>query len=176
MCNVSIFLAYFAFFCPLRASPAAPSAQRKEFASSQSSVCTICCHCQAGTARVLNCNQLRVLLLSSLKQQMQEELLGSSIHHYRFCFFSSHLEALTPLEICHLLQNRTMPWPTFEIVSCKIRKFSGRQTHVLFGSGEEASQAGERFLVSISLSSPSSHSTFPFVFMVSTSCMMCFPL
>ncbi len=47
---------------------------------------------------------------------------------------------------------------------------------MLFGSGEEASQAGERFLVSISLSSPSSHSTFPFVFMVSTSCMMCFPL
>jgi hypothetical protein len=34
-----------------------------------------------------------VLLLSSLKQQMQEGLLGSNIHHYRFCFFSSHLEA-----------------------------------------------------------------------------------
>ncbi len=47
---------------------------------------------------------------------------------------------------------------------------------MLFGSGEEASQAGEPFLVSISLSSPSSHSTFPFVFMVLTSCMMCFPL
>ncbi|KAH8931741.1 hypothetical protein BDL97_19G037500 [Sphagnum fallax] len=40
-----------------------------------------------------------------------------------------------------------MPWPTCEIVCCKIRKFSGSQTPVLFGSGEEASQAGERFLV-----------------------------
>ncbi|CAK9214514.1 unnamed protein product [Sphagnum jensenii] len=40
-----------------------------------------------------------------------------------------------------------MPWPTCEIVCGKIRKFSGRQTPVLFGSGEEASQAGERFLV-----------------------------